>query len=111
MPNYKYKCEKCGCVKAFILPISSDPKEPLECGLCGTKTMSRRIGRSEFPRKVGKVWAGDWFKKTYGHDIAERDNAYASEQAALDKEAKSLLKDHGINANVKAKRVDPKKKN
>jgi hypothetical protein len=53
-----------------------------------------------------KVWAGDWFKKTYGHDMGERDKAYASEQAALDEQVRQLKRDHGISVDAKAKRKD-----
>ena len=97
MPNYKYVCERCNDEKIHFLPISSDASIKFDCRFCAsappfpTETMSRRIIKSQFPEKVGREWAGDWFKKTYGHDIGERDRAFASEQAELDKQVKKHI--------------------
>lgn len=101
MPNYKYKCCKCKKNKIFTLPISTDPKKMMSCD-CGY-IMKRAIIVSQFPEKVGKVWADDWYKKTYGHGLGERDKSYASEQAALDKEVKELKSEYGISVNAESK--------
>lgn len=69
--NYKYRCLNCDTVAIIPLPISFEPKKKLKCEECDKEEMVRRILRCQFPEKVGKVYAGDWFKKTYGYDIRE----------------------------------------
>lgn len=75
MPNYIYKCTYCGASYDMNLPMSSDPKIKYHCFAtdCDSRTdcVTRRIGRPSFPKKVGKVFAGDWFKKTYGIELGE----------------------------------------
>lgn len=66
MPNYLYKCCECKEIVDLTLPISTDPKELFTCP-CGY-TM-KRIMRAPGAFKGFKVYAGDWFKKTYGHDL------------------------------------------
>ena len=75
MPNYIYKCLECDHSELIELPISSDPSERRWCKLCHEPdeehTMTRRIGKSQFPKNVGKVFAGDWYKKTYGIELGQ----------------------------------------
>lgn len=97
MPNYKYVCNECNHSEMVSLPISTDPNKKLKCSKCTKRSFKRRICISEFPNRVGRVWAGDWFKKTYGHEIGERDKAYANEQAKLDREVEEVKKEYGIN--------------
>lgn len=85
------------------MSINTDPSFPIQCERCNLFTMTRRVTRGFFGGL--KTYAGDWFKKQYGHDIGERDANYASEQAALDKQVKELKKDYGINVQEKAKEV------
>lgn len=68
MPNYNYRCCKCKQITELALPISTDPKKLLGCE-CGY-TM-RRVMRVPGAVKGFKTFAGDWFKKTYGHDVGE----------------------------------------
>jgi len=74
MPNYSYKCCKSKLIHTIELPISFDPARTIPCECCnGRYTMSRVIKlTAQFPEKVGKVWAGDWFRKTYGFDMGEQ---------------------------------------
>ena len=73
MPNYIYKCTECDHKVVIELAISYDPKVKFGCPNCNTasdkRTMTRRIGLATFPANCNTVFAGDWFKKTYGHDI------------------------------------------
>ena len=94
MPNYRYKCCKCKQYKDFSLPISTDPARLMACG-CGY-SMKRVMIAAQIPNTVGKVWAADWYKKTYGHELGGKDSAYASEQKALDVQAAKLFKEEGI---------------
>ena len=73
MPNYLYKCTECDDIMDIILPISSDPKQLLlspghQVHCKGAYT---RIMRPFNSIKGLRTFAGDWFKKTYGHDIAK----------------------------------------
>ena len=86
MPTYKYKCELCAFEQMMMLPISSDPKEKRVCEDCSKVTMTRRIGKPQFPKTVGKVFAGDWYKKTYGQDVGD---AYM--EKAQQQESKKIL--------------------
>jgi putative FmdB family regulatory protein len=105
MPNYKYYCPDCDVAAEKTLLISSDPKEKLQCGSCKKLTMERRISLPARPMGF-KVWAGDWYKKTYGQEIGERDKNYASEQAKIDKAAKELKKQYGIEIKHESKRIE-----
>ena len=70
MPNYKYRCIKCDYEEKWDMPISTNPKLSLYCPSCELDgTMTRRISVAQFPKEVGKVFAGDWYKKEYGHEI------------------------------------------
>lgn len=92
MPNYYYKCCECKTVIKVELPISTDPKKLLVCE-CGY-TMKRIIRPgAEFPKNVGRVWAGDWFRKTYGHDMGETSERRAAEKAQFDKDRAIAEKD------------------
>ena len=53
--------------------MSYDPSKKLYCLECSNSepTMTRRIGKPSFPDKVGRVFAGDWFKKQYGNELGE----------------------------------------
>jgi len=102
MPNYTYRCCKCKQITILNLPISTDPKaiQACECGY----TMRRIIAST--PAFNGfKVWAGDWFKKTYGHDITEGAQRKAKERLEYEKELDNLKKDHGINITHKSRQV------
>ena len=73
MNNYLYKCTVCEDKIDIALPISSDPKQLLENP--GHRVVCegsyKRIMRPFGQIKGLRVFAGDWFKKTYGHDMAE----------------------------------------
>jgi len=98
MPNYKYKCTECLESMLIDLPMSFDPKQKFSCSMC-LGEMTRRIITSVFPEKVGKVFAGDWFKKTYGSELGG--DAISREDFRKDlKKAEELAKRDGINTNV-----------
>lgn len=83
MPNYIYRCIECNHKYICQLPISFDPKIKLACRYShnGTEfTMTRRIGTPSFPSNCNKVFAGDWFKKTYGFEIGEKETTKAEFQ-------------------------------
>jgi len=70
MPNYAYRCCECKNVTVLNLPISTNPKKTFACE-CGY-TMKRVIKFiPQMPENVNKVFAGDWYKKEYGHDLGE----------------------------------------
>ena len=69
MPNYVYKCKSCENKITITLPISTDPKLRFPCVECGCE--SKRIIVSGAQWKGFKTFAGDWFKKTYGFDMAD----------------------------------------
>ena len=73
MPDYIYKCIHCHYKTVHTLKMSFDPAKKLFCSECSntTPSMTRRIGRPSFPTNVGKVFAGDWYKKQYGHELGE----------------------------------------
>jgi putative FmdB family regulatory protein len=87
VPNYNYKCRKCETVEKKFLPISTDPSKLLECP-CGGEMFRSVI--SQGPVNGLKTFAGDWFKKTYGHELGE-DGMSAAEKKA---DYESLLKEH-----------------
>lgn len=69
MPNYNYKCAGCSVIREFFLPISTEPSKPIECESC--KGMMSRIIRLPSGITGLKVFAGDWYKKTYGHELGQ----------------------------------------
>ncbi|TFH22082.1 zinc ribbon domain-containing protein [Candidatus Bathyarchaeota archaeon] len=90
MPNYHYRCCHCRQVTVLNLPISTDPTslQGCECGY----TMRRMI--SSTPAFNGfKVWAGDWFKKIDGQDIAEGAYEKVREREEYDKNKRELEAD------------------
>lgn len=111
MPNYIYKCTECDHKEMVELPISSDPSEKRWCKMCHEpdeeSTMTRRIGRALFPEKVGRVWAGDWFKKTYGHDIDEVAKQRGRERMEHDAQKLKLEQD-GVKITHKSRQVGGK---
>jgi len=104
LPIYKYLCGECKHSQMESLPISFDPQKKLHCPECKEDAMERRIIASEFPRKVGKVWAGDWFEKTYGHDVGEDAQRRVDKKEELEKERKEL-EDLGVRINFKSRQV------
>lgn len=71
MPNYDYRCADCSTVKRLFLPISTDPSKPIVCEFCGQNS-HRFMGSNKPSGTTGlKTFAGDWFKKTYGHELGE----------------------------------------
>ena len=110
MPAYKYKCTTCDYEEMHTLNISSDPQKRLFCpNVCvyATPTMTRRIISPSIPRVVGKVWAGDWFKDTYGHDIGEAAQGAVNEKRDYERE-KMKLKVDGVNITHRSRQVDGK---
>jgi hypothetical protein len=89
VPNYNYKCSQCLVVDSMFLPMSTDPKQQFVCTKCGGLT--NRIC-TMLPGGINglKTFAGDWFKKTYGHELGE-DGMSAAEKKA---DYESLLKEH-----------------
>jgi hypothetical protein len=77
VPNYIYKCTECDHKEIAELPISFSPKIRLPCDDCYSGhpdeefTMTRRIGTPSFPTNCNKVFAGDWYKKQYGHELGQ----------------------------------------
>ena len=71
MPNYLYKCNICETIYDIFLPISHDPKLLYKCEQNKCNGLCNRIMRQWGAVKGFKVFAGDWFKKKYGHDIGE----------------------------------------
>ena len=63
----------CCYAQMVQLKMSYDPSIKIFCPECDntTPTMTRRIISSEIPKAVGKVFAGDWFKETYGTELGE----------------------------------------
>lgn len=109
MPNYYYKCDRCETIYEINLPISHDPTLLYECSgdIC-TGTCNRIMRAAQIPKEVGKVFAGDWFKKTYGFELGGE--AMKKEDYQKDvKKAEELAKRDGINFSPKAKLQYPKK--
>lgn len=115
MPTYKYKCTVCDHEEFLSMRISVNPSTKVECPDCWERadtdelepTMTRRIVASSIPESVGKVWAGDWFKKTYGHDIGEASQAAADSRAAYERE-KADLEAKGIRMRHQSRQLDGK---
>lgn len=104
MPNYHYRCCECKNVTVLNLPISTDPKAIQECE-CGY-TMKRIIAST--PAVKGfKVWAGDWFEKEYGHDMAEGAMRRVEERKQYEKELDKLKKD-GVEITHRSRQVGGK---
>jgi hypothetical protein len=59
------------------------------------------------PKVVGRVWAGDWFKKTYGHDLTESAHERVKARKEYDREH-AKLKEEGINITHKSRQVGGK---
>lgn len=82
MPKYTYKCPRCEDTFEVTLPMSADPKKLLNYP--GHKNMClglfKRIITPGASFKGFKVFAGDWFKKTYGFDIGEKETTKAELQ-------------------------------
>lgn len=108
MPNYLYKCTECESEIWLTLPISSDPQKRYDCEECGQgHGMSRRIVKSSIPKTVGHVWAGDWFKQTYGHDMADVARQRAREKMEYDAEKLKLEQD-GVKITHRSRQVGGK---
>jgi len=63
--------------------MSSDPEERLWCRECPNSvemTMTRRIGKPRIGKISNKVYAGDWYKKQYGHELGEGSLEKAQQQ-------------------------------
>jgi hypothetical protein len=58
--------------------------------------MMRRPCLTTFSFGIPKVRAGDWFKKTYGHEIGEKDEEKAEQQRNTEVMKKELEKQHGV---------------
>ena len=106
MPNYAYKCCECEKVDLINLPISTDPKYLFLCD-CGHNMHRIIISGAQFPEKVGRVYAGDWFKKTYGHDIDEVAKGRAQEKMEYDAE-KLKLESDGVRITHRSRQVGGK---
>lgn len=106
MPNYVYKAKDDGCkFCAEGFQITHPISEYLEnCPECETE-IRKVIGVCQFPKNVSYESAASWFKKTYGHELGERDVQYASEQKELDKQAAKLLREEGIKMNLKSRKA------
>ena len=94
MPNFKYKCVDCKKEEVLTYPVGKNPNyEICSCG----ENMRTVIGiTSTVLTKSGRVFAGDWYKKTYGEDIAKgyEDKARQAEsRKTLEKELRKQLKD------------------
>ena len=104
MPNYRYRGLICGEYYERFLPISSDPKEQFECS-CGADVCDQiRVISKSGSFKGFKVWAGDWFKKTYGHDMGDGAAQRVSEREQYDKDKAAAEKD-GAKFTFKSKQV------
>lgn len=95
MPNYSYRCKDCNSVEIVTLPISSDPSAELECSTC-KGSLVRKVGLiAPTAFKGFKVFAGDWFKKTYGHEIGEDGETAAEAKRDFEKFANEVKKETG----------------
>lgn len=98
MPNYLYKCNRCEDIVDLAMPISTDPKQfwnhPGHKNVC--LGLFYRIMRAPGAVKGFKVFAGDWFKKTYGHDLGE---TYEDKARQAD-DRKTLEREHRKNNEI-----------
>lgn len=92
MPNYSYKCPSCDSVEQHFLPISTDPGKKLQCSVCSGPT--HRIITTMGEVKGLKVFAGDWFKKTYGHELGEDGMTQLERRQEFEKAVKEHKKDN-----------------
>ena len=106
MPNYAYKCCKCKSIVKRNLPISTDPKKLFNCE-CGYTTSRIIVPGALFPETVGRVWAGDWFKKQYGRDIGEAAKERGQKRMEYDAE-KLKLEDEGVRIRHESRQVGGK---
>lgn len=63
MPNYDYKCDKCGITKEFLLII----KEALpyrQCCSCLVGTMKKQIGHGGYINFKGEDFPGENIRKS-----------------------------------------------
>jgi len=69
MPRYKYHCDLCGGTWNADLPISSDPKEKINCSFmrCDGKGERRIIGSNAI--HIERETLGKWYKKETGKDL------------------------------------------
>lgn len=103
LPKYSYKCCECKSIVKINLPISTDPKQLYECE-CGYSMKRIITPGAQFPEKVGKVWAGDWFRKTYGHDIGEGAERKIREKESYERERRVLERD-GVKITHRSRQV------
>lgn len=82
MPNYNYQCQVCKVIDKKFLPISTDPSKLFLC-VCGA-LMARGIIRQEEVTGL-KTFAGDWFRKTYGHELGEDGHSNAEKRRDFQK--------------------------
>ena len=106
MPNYGYRCGHCSHQAKFFLKLSSDPDELLECPECEAEAMFRIIISGGSFNGL-KVFAGDWFKKTYGHDIGDGAARRVKEKEQYEKECAAAEKD-GVKFKFKSRQVGGK---
>ena len=96
MPNYIYKCDECGHAEKMFLRISSDPSQKYDCPSCGLPlTMARKITKPGGIKGL-KIFAGDWFRKTYGYDMAEGTERRVRERKDYEEKKRALEKEDGI---------------
>jgi putative FmdB family regulatory protein len=95
MPNYKYKCYSCNLIDEIFLPISTDPQKLFCCPGCPDGTMRRMTGLINPAATLGlKVFAGDWYKKTYGHELGEDGESAAEKKRDLKRALEQHKKDN-----------------
>lgn len=90
MPKYTFHCSKCHKISVLDIRLSTyieNPDKIYKCD-CG-HTMRRAIKNSHLPTvdsNIMKEFAGDWFKKEYGHEIDE----VAQDKAAQKRDRETL---------------------
>jgi len=89
------------------LPISTEPSKLFPCFECKGEMKRIIVAGAQFPEQVGRVWAGDWFKKTYGHDIGAAARERADDKVRYDAE-KLKLKEDGVNITHRSRQVGGK---
>jgi len=93
MPNYDYRCGSCATVERLFLPISTDPAKPLVCEHCGDLAY-RYMGSNKPSATNGlKTFAGDWFRKTYGHELGEDGQSAAEKKRDFQRAAEEHKKE------------------
>lgn len=99
MPNHIYRCSKCEYQESRLilrLPSSDELDKPSKCNGCGAVSMERKPCLVSSSFGMPKERAGDWFKRTYGHDIGEKDEAKAEQQKSLSTMKKELERQYGV---------------